>query len=153
MPVTTLIRRVLNRSNTLADSEDAARAAPLNEGGPASPMPIAATTFNAVDHDAGMATTTRFISNFPDSNSIYEDPYLQGAGAAADGDFTDTSSSLGDIDGKMPIVEDEEKDAVEDLARLESQVAEQEQEIVQHGQPTRNAGFMRSFSSVVCIII
>ncbi|KAJ2441621.1 hypothetical protein GGF42_007232 [Coemansia sp. RSA 2424] len=149
MPVTTLIRRVLNRSNTLADSDDAGRAAPPNERAPASPMPMAATTFNAVDHDAGLATTGRFVSNFPDNGPIYEEPYV---GAAADGDFTDTSS-LSDVDRKMPIVEDGEKDAIEDLARLESQVAEQEQAGLQHGQPARNAGFLRSFSNVVCIII
>ncbi|KAJ2741986.1 hypothetical protein GGI20_004801 [Coemansia sp. BCRC 34301] len=151
MPVTTLIRRVLNRSNTLADLNDVARPAPFDGSAPSSPMPTAATAFNAVDHDAGMATTTRFISDFPASRSIYEEPYL--ASTAVNGEFTDASSSLDDLDAKMPIVEDEEKDAVEDLARLESQVAEQEQDIVQHGQPTRDAGFMRSFSSVVCIII
>ncbi|KAJ2835528.1 hypothetical protein FBU31_001604, partial [Coemansia sp. 'formosensis'] len=146
MPVPTLIRRVLNRSNTLADSNDAARATPFDASAPVSPMPIASTTFNAADHDAGMATTTLFTTNFSNGTPIYETPTM-----AADGDFTDTSS-ISDSDGKMPIVEDQEKDTVEDLARLESQVAEQEQAI-QHGQPTRNAGFLRSFSSVVCIII
>ncbi|KAJ2488088.1 hypothetical protein IWW37_005001 [Coemansia sp. RSA 2050] len=147
MPVTTLIRRVLNRSNTLADSGDVA---PLDrsDNAPVSPVPIASAIFNAADQDAGMATTARFTSNFPDSNPIYEAPTM----TPADGDFTD-SSSLDGSDIKMPIVEDGEKDAVEDLARLESQVAEQEQAIVQQGQPARNAGFLRSFSNVVCIII
>ncbi|KAJ2114246.1 hypothetical protein IW146_003237 [Coemansia sp. RSA 922] len=147
MPVTTLIRRVLNRSNTLADSDDVARTATPDgrRNAPVSPMPIASTTFNAADQDAGMATTTRFTSNFPNS-AIYEEPTTM-----AEGDFTDTSS-MSDTDVKMPIVEDGEKDTVEDLTMLESQVAEQEQGI-QHGQPARNAGFLRSFSSVVCIII
>ncbi|KAJ2698863.1 hypothetical protein H4218_002988 [Coemansia sp. IMI 209128] len=140
MPVPTLVRRVLNRSNTLADSND-------TPNGPVSPMPMASATFNAADQDAGIATTAQFTSNFPDSSPIYEAPTTN-----ADGDFTD-SSSIDGSDIKMPMVEDGEKDVIEDITRLESQGGEQEPVVVRQGQPARNAGFLRSFSNVVCIII
>ncbi|KAJ2805016.1 hypothetical protein H4R20_002266 [Coemansia guatemalensis] len=139
MPVATFLKRVLNRGSS--DPEDA-------------PAANNSRVMTPIAEEAEVAAEIRAagpVVALDDANqsNIYEVP----------SDFTETSSM--DSSGKMPIEEDfqrtsdsegvGEKDAVQDETMLESQV----EQAIQVADPPlpRNAGFIRSFSNVVCIII
>ncbi|KAJ2361682.1 hypothetical protein IW150_007181, partial [Coemansia sp. RSA 2607] len=142
MPVTTLLRRVLNRSNTEPNLADAyltpqPSATPALElipeesptAGDDGAQNVPATTFDNIDEAPPV------LPEFSDST------FLEGEGKVEMGEETTS-----------------EKDAIEDLTNLETEMehaAEEQaqgQNVAQDRLP-RNAGFMRSFSNVVCIII
>ncbi|KAJ1720324.1 hypothetical protein LPJ53_005034 [Coemansia erecta] len=142
MPVTTLLRRVLNRSNTEPNLADA-YLTPQPSATPA--LELIPEESPAADGDNApnaLATTFDNIDEAP--------PILP--------EFSDSASLDGE--GKVEMGEEttSEKDAIEDLTNLETEMehAAEEQgqgQTVAQDRLPRNAGFMRSFSNVVCIII
>ncbi|KAJ2725662.1 hypothetical protein GGI07_001162 [Coemansia sp. Benny D115] len=169
MPITTLLRRVLNRSNTLPDIADTFLT-PQQEATPA--RTLAPTGDSVDDGDDGnnpaFASPVHGTPAVADGgNDAADNPlaFVASRGSIGEiqmppppGDFSDSSS----MDDKMPLTEDAgrsmsagEKDAVEDLVELENELdtqAERAQALQQPHLP-RNAGFLKSFSNVVCIII
>ncbi|KAJ1784971.1 hypothetical protein LPJ59_006245, partial [Coemansia sp. RSA 2399] len=89
----------------------------------------------------------------PSSDSIAQaDTHDQPITNDVSGDFVETSS----IEKGLPLEEvtTPEKDAIHDIVDLENQALSDDQQLQQSEQPLpRNAGFLRSFSNVVCIII
>ncbi|KAJ1828690.1 hypothetical protein LPJ56_000953 [Coemansia sp. RSA 2599] len=153
MPVTTLLRRMLNRSNTEPNLADAYLTPPVGQT-PALELipevtPTIADAAHAAHAGAGAAQDANALAIVASRGVIDEAPLPPPP------DFSESSSMDED---KMPMGEVlvGEKDAVEDLTNLdEDQIDDpqaQAQAVAQDRLP-RNAGFMRSFSNVVCIII
>ncbi|KAJ1726722.1 hypothetical protein LPJ61_005002 [Coemansia biformis] len=141
MPAAKFLRRVLNRSSTAT-----------NDGRLA--MPAASTAvapLAVVQEEEGSTAAGPVLVGT--AASIYEAPT----------DFTETLSMDGE--GKMPMSETselDEKDAVQDVVAQDGALEEaagqegqgdQAADGVSHTPQPRNAGFVRSFSNVVCIII
>ncbi|KAJ2869452.1 hypothetical protein GGI22_000250 [Coemansia erecta] len=129
-PAPTFMRRVLNRPATVL----------ANSATPTPPLPVdqSATTVGPSSDSIAQATTH-------DQQPITND---------VSGDFVETSS----IEKGMPLEEvtTPEKDAIQDIVDLENQaLSDDQQQQLQLSEQLlpRNAGFLRSFSNVVCIII
>ncbi|KAJ2227170.1 hypothetical protein H4R99_001788 [Coemansia sp. RSA 1722] len=149
MPVTTLLRRVLNRSNTEPNLADAYLTPPVGQTPALELIPEQSPSI-ADDASHAAQNGNNALAVIASRGVIDEAPLPP--------DFSDSSSM--DDEDKMPMGEElvDEKDAVEDLTNLdEDQIGQPQDQALEQAAAQdrlpRNAGFMRSFSNVVCIII
>ncbi|KAJ2233145.1 hypothetical protein H4R99_003940 [Coemansia sp. RSA 1722] len=154
MPVTTLLRRVLNRSNTEPNLADAYLTPPVGQT-PA--LELIPEQSPSIADDASHADALGAAQNRNNALAVIASRGVIDE-APLPPDFSDSSSM--DDEDKMPMGEElvDEKDAVEDLTNLdEDQIGQPQDQALEQAAAQdrlpRNAGFMRSFSNVVCIII